>query len=88
MRFTRSRWGRILGFAVLLAWPVLLPHPVNAVAACIWYPVLGLSGMAYFLSKVQDDTADRPEPVPPATPAPEPARAPFVTAAGDSYRAN
>ena len=88
MRFTRSRWGRILGWAVLLVWPALLPHPINAVAGCIWYTVLGLSGLVYFLSKVQGDTADMQEPVPPVTPTPEPARAPFATAAGDSYRAN
>lgn len=58
MQFTGSRWGRRFGWAAFLLWPALLPHPANAVAGCIWYPVLGLSGLAYFLSKVQDGTAD------------------------------
>ena len=58
MRFT-SRLGRIFGWAALLVWPALLPHPANAVAGCIWYTVLGLSGLIYFLSRVHDDTAER-----------------------------
>jgi hypothetical protein len=58
MRFT-SRWERIAGGAVLLLWPVLLPHPANAVAGCIWYPVLGLAGLIYFLGKIPGDTAGR-----------------------------
>ena len=61
MRFT-SRWGRIFGWAALLSWPALLPHPANAVAGCIWYTVLGLSGLIYFLSRIQDDTAERQAP--------------------------
>jgi hypothetical protein len=64
MRFTGSRWRRIAGWAALLVWPALLPRPANAVAGCIWYPVLGLSGMIYFLSRIQDDTADRQGPAP------------------------
>ena len=64
MRFTGRRWGRIAGWAALVAWPVLLPRPANAVAGCIWYPILGLSGMIYFLSRIQDHTADRQEPAP------------------------
>jgi hypothetical protein len=63
MRFT-SRWGRIFGWAALLSWPALLPHPANAVAGCIWYTVLGLSGLIYFLSRIQDDTAERQAPTP------------------------
>jgi hypothetical protein len=58
MRFAGSRWGRMFGLVVLLLWPALLPHPANAVAGCIWYTVLGLSGLAYFLSRVQDDAAE------------------------------
>jgi hypothetical protein len=61
VRFT-SRWGRIFGWAALVLWPALLPHPANAVAGCIWYPVLGLSGLIYFLSRIQDDTAERQGP--------------------------
>jgi len=63
MRFT-SRWGRIFGWAALLLWPALLPHPANAVAGCIWYAVLGLSGLIYFLSRVHDDTAEGQAPAP------------------------
>jgi len=63
MRFT-SRWGRIFGWAALLLWPALLPHPANAVAGCIWYTVLGLSGLINFLSRIQDDTAERQAPTP------------------------
>jgi hypothetical protein len=63
MRFT-SRWRRIFGWAALLLWPALLPHPANAVAGCIWYSVLGLSGLIYFLSRIQDDTAGRQAPTP------------------------
>jgi hypothetical protein len=63
MRFT-SGWGRIAGGAVLLLWPALLPHPVNAVAGCIWYAVLGLAGLVYFLSKIPGDTAERRAPAP------------------------
>jgi hypothetical protein len=63
MRFT-SRRGRTFGWAALLLWPALLPHPANAVAGCIWYTVLGLSGLIYFLSRIQDDTADRQAPTP------------------------
>jgi hypothetical protein len=63
MRFT-SGWGRILGWAALLLWPALLPHPANAVAGCIWYTVLGLSGLIYFLSRIQGDTAQRQAPTP------------------------
>ncbi len=59
MRFARSRWGRALKWAALVLWPAALPHPANAVAACIWYPVLGLSAMIYLLSRVQGPTADR-----------------------------
>ena len=62
MRFTGSRWRRIFGWAALLLWPALLPHPANAVAGCIWYAVLGLSGLIYFISRIQDDTAERQEP--------------------------
>ena len=69
MRFT-SRWGRIFGWAALLVWPALLPHPANAVAGCIWYTVLGLSGLIYFLSRIQDDTADRQAPAPTEDPNP------------------
>jgi len=65
MRFT-SRWGRIFGWAALLLWPALLPHPANAVAGCIWYTVLGLSGLIYFLGRIQDDTAERQAPTTPA----------------------
>ena len=62
MRFT-SGWGRIgMGSAPL--WPALLPHPANAVAGCIWYTVLGLSGLIYFLSRIQGDTAQRQAPTP------------------------
>ena len=57
-----SRLGRIFGWAALLLWPALLPHPANAVAGCIWYLVLGLSGLIYFLSRIEDDTAERQEP--------------------------
>ena len=64
MRFTGSRWGRIAGWAALLLWPALLPRPANAVAGCIWYPVLGLSGLIYFLSRIQGDTAERHGPAP------------------------
>ena len=63
MRFTR-RLGRIAGWAALVLWPALLPHPANAVAACIRYPILGLSGMIYFLSRLGDDTAARQGPAP------------------------
>jgi hypothetical protein len=63
MRFTR-RWRRILGWAVLLLWPAILPHPVNAVAACIWYPVLALAGLIYFLGRIQGDPAELQEPAP------------------------
>jgi len=63
MRFT-SRLGRIVGLAALLLWPALLPDPANAVAGCIWYPVLGLSGLVYFLSRIQDDTTQRQGPAP------------------------
>jgi hypothetical protein len=69
MRFT-SRRGRIFGWAALLLWPALLPHPANAVAGCIWYTVLGLSGLIYFLSRIQDDTADRQAPTPAEDPSP------------------
>ena len=69
MRFT-SRWGRICGWAALLLWPALLPHPANAVAGCIWYTVLGLSGLIYFLSRIQDDTAHRQAPAPAEDPSP------------------
>lgn len=58
MRFTSSRWRRMFGWAALILWPALLPRPADAVVACIWYPVLGLSGLAYFLSRVQDGTAE------------------------------
>jgi hypothetical protein len=58
MRFT-SKLGRIAGLAALLLWPALLPHPANAIAGCIWYPVLGLSALIYFLSRIQDGTAQR-----------------------------
>jgi hypothetical protein len=61
VRFTR-RLRRIFGWAALILWPALLPHPANAVAACIWYLVLGLSGLVYFLSRIQGDTAQRQEP--------------------------
>lgn len=67
MRFIGSRWRRIVVWAAILAWPALLPHPANAVAACIWYPLLGFSGLIYFLSKVQADTTERGEPVAPVT---------------------
>ena len=63
MRFT-SAWRRIVGGAALLLWPALLPYPANAVAGCIWYPILGLSGLIYFLSRIQDDTAERQGPAP------------------------
>ena len=69
MRFT-SRWGRIVGWAALLLWPALLPHPANAVAGCIWYTILGLSGLIYFLSRIQDDTADGKAPIPAEDPNP------------------
>ena len=39
-------------------------HPANAVAGCIWYTVLGLSGLIYFLSRIQGDTAERQAPTP------------------------
>ena len=61
MRFAR-RLGRIFGWAALILWPALLPHPANAVAACIWYLVLGLSGLTYFLSRIQVDPAEKQEP--------------------------
>ena len=61
MRFI-SRWGRIVRWAALLLWPFVLPHPANAVAGCIWYPVLGLIGLIYFLGRIQDDTAERQGP--------------------------
>ena len=63
MRIT-SRWRRIVGWAALLLWPALLPHPANAVAGCIWYPILGLYGLIYFLSRIQDDTAESQAPTP------------------------
>jgi hypothetical protein len=63
MRFT-SVWSRIAGGAALLLWPVLLPHPANAVAGCIWYTVLGLSGLIYFLGRIPGDTAARQGPSP------------------------
>ena len=63
MWFARTL-GRIVGWAALLVWPALLPHPANAVAACIWYPVLALCGLIYFLGRMQDDTADRQGPAP------------------------
>ena len=63
MWFT-SRWRRIFGWAALLLWPALLPHPANAFAACIWYTILGLSGLIYFLSRIQDDTAEAQAPTP------------------------
>ena len=63
MRFS-SRWGRIFGWAALLLWPAVLPHPANAVAGCIWYTVLGLSGLIYFLSRIDGDTAKRQAPAP------------------------
>ena len=69
MRFT-SRWGRIFRWAALLLWPALLPHPANAVAGCIWYTVLGLSGLICFLSRIQDDTAERQAPNPAEDPNP------------------
>ena len=69
MRFT-SRWGRIFRWAALLLWPALLPHPANAVAGCIWYAVLGLSGLICFLSRIQDDTAERQAPIPAEDPNP------------------
>ena len=69
MRFT-SRWGRIFGWAALLLWPALLPRPANAVAGCIWYTVLGLSGLIYFLSRVQDGTAERQAATPAADSSP------------------
>jgi hypothetical protein len=61
---SNSRWGRIFGWAALLLWPALLPYPANAVAGCIWYLVLGLSGLIYFISRIQDDTADMQGPAP------------------------
>jgi hypothetical protein len=64
MRFTGSRWRRIFGWAAFLLWPVLLPHPANAIVGCIWYSVLGLSGLIYFLSRIHGDTAERQEPAP------------------------
>lgn len=73
MRFTGSRWGRILGWTALLVWPALLPHPANTVAACIWYPVLGLSGLIYFISRIQVDRTETEGPVPPVTGTPPPA---------------
>ena len=45
-------------------------HPANAVAGCIWYTVLGLSGLIYFLSRIQDDTAHRQAPAPAEDPSP------------------
>jgi hypothetical protein len=63
MRFT-SRWQRIAGGAALLLWPVLLPHPANAVAGCIWYLVLGLAGLIYFLGKIPGDAPERRGPAP------------------------
>jgi hypothetical protein len=63
-RFIRRRWRRIVGWIALLGWPALLPHPADAIAGCIWYAVLGLTGMIYFISKIQVDTADRQAPVP------------------------
>jgi hypothetical protein len=56
MPFT-SIWARIVGSAALLLWPAVLPHPANAVAGCIWYSILGLSGLIYFLSRIPGDTA-------------------------------
>jgi hypothetical protein len=73
MRFIGSRWRRIVVWAAILVWPALLPHPANTVAACIWYPVLGLSGLIYFLSRIQSDATERGEPVPPVTGTPLPA---------------
>jgi hypothetical protein len=61
MWFAR-RLGRIVGWVALLLWPALLPHPANAVAACIWYPTLALCGLIYFLGRIQDDTAAGQEP--------------------------
>ena len=58
--------GRIVGWAALLVWPALLPHPANAVAGCIWYPVLGLSGLIYFLGRIRDDAAEGQGPAPAA----------------------
>ena len=69
MSFT-SRWRRIFGWAALLLWPALLPHPANAVAGCLWYTVLGLSGLIYLLSRIQDDTAGRLAPTPAEDPSP------------------
>lgn len=63
MWFAR-RLGRIVGWAALLVWPALLPHPANAVAGCIWYPVLALSGLIYFLGRLQVDTAEGQGPAP------------------------
>jgi hypothetical protein len=57
MRLT-SRLRRIVGWAVLLLWPALLPHPANAVAACVWYPVLALCGLIYFLSRIEGDAGE------------------------------
>jgi hypothetical protein len=57
MPFT-SIWGRIVGWAALLLWPAVLPHPANAVAGCIWYSILGLSGLIYFLSRIPGGTAE------------------------------
>ncbi len=73
MQFTR-RWGRIVRWVALLLWPALLPHPANAVAGCIWYSIVGLSGMVYFLSRIQDDTTERQGLAPPVTPTPPPAQ--------------
>jgi hypothetical protein len=63
MRIT-SRWRRIVGWAAFFLWPALLPYPANAVAGCIWYPILGLYGLIYFLSRIQDVTAERQGPAP------------------------
>jgi hypothetical protein len=59
-----SRLGHIVGWVALLVWPALLPHPANAVTACIWYPVLGLFGLICFLGRIQGDTAERQRPAP------------------------
>lgn len=63
MWFAR-RLGRIVGWVALLVWPALLPHPANAVAGCIWYPVLALSGLIYFLGRLQVGTAEGQGPAP------------------------
>lgn len=79
MRFADSRWGRIIGWIALLVWPALLPHPANVVAGCIWYPVLGLSALFYFLSRIQVDTAERvgTRPIGDSTPSASPASLPW-----------